>query len=525
MKVRFLFYFLAFLVLCRLPFALFSRFFDSDDAMNGLMALSVLRGDIPLYYWGQGYLNSITPILAALFMSLVPDGRIAVKLVSLVLHAAGVWMLAYFVLRASGRRAAAAGVLVAAALLPLPLAGMSMGAGSPAARNLTILCGIACWTLFLNFPRIGAGFLAGILAGIAYWNEPPALLFLVPPGAWLLYRSVNAMPAREASAGLRWLGAAGAGFLLGAAPHLFGLAGGQAAIRPGLEWHLFFEAPQRLSGTIFGALPRLFGSGAGDGAGWLAGPAALLLLAFMAYRAHRTAFSRKMPGLRIPVAFADIFLVVFLFVYLLVPADPSGSGRYLVFLWPVAALWAGAGAAALNRKGLFAVLAAYCATMAGSLPGYGRISAAWDINIGPAIELLEKNRIKGGFANYWAANLITLKLRERVVVAQFTGVPLRHRRYYGLLGEMDRVGYLFNVDRFPEDAGMREGILKAVAAMNTGYESFKKEGWELVLPGKPLPIGAINELRLAPGREEIRRRLEELEKTQRNLRKTSRTWR
>jgi hypothetical protein len=42
--------------LARLPFLLqASRFFDSDEAVEGLMARHVLGGEFPLYFWGQRY--------------------------------------------------------------------------------------------------------------------------------------------------------------------------------------------------------------------------------------------------------------------------------------------------------------------------------------------------------------------------------------------------------------------------------------------------------------------------------------
>ena len=132
----------------RIPFFLLPRFFDSDDAVNGLMALSIQRGVPPLYYWGQGYLNTVTPALTAVFLWLLPCGQAAVKLTSLVLHLGAACVLASLILRATGSRTIAGGALVLTALLPLPLSGMVMGAGSPAARNLTVLCGLACWALY-----------------------------------------------------------------------------------------------------------------------------------------------------------------------------------------------------------------------------------------------------------------------------------------------------------------------------------------------------------------------------------------
>ena len=46
----------ALIVTVRLPFLLRAdRFFDADEAVEGLMARHVVRGEFPAFIWGQSY--------------------------------------------------------------------------------------------------------------------------------------------------------------------------------------------------------------------------------------------------------------------------------------------------------------------------------------------------------------------------------------------------------------------------------------------------------------------------------------
>jgi hypothetical protein len=44
--------------------ARWSANFDSDEAIIGLMARHILRGQVPIYYYGQNYLGSLDALLA-----------------------------------------------------------------------------------------------------------------------------------------------------------------------------------------------------------------------------------------------------------------------------------------------------------------------------------------------------------------------------------------------------------------------------------------------------------------------------
>src|ERR1700730_1578048 len=68
----------------RLPFLVRgSRFFDSDEAVEGLMARHVLLGDHPLFLWGQRYKGVPEVYLSAVALYLWPASVVALKAVTL----------------------------------------------------------------------------------------------------------------------------------------------------------------------------------------------------------------------------------------------------------------------------------------------------------------------------------------------------------------------------------------------------------------------------------------------------------
>ena len=69
----------------RLPFLLHAdRFFDSDEAVEGLMARHVLQGELPVFLWGQQYKGVPEVYLAAAVFSVAGSSVIALKATTLM---------------------------------------------------------------------------------------------------------------------------------------------------------------------------------------------------------------------------------------------------------------------------------------------------------------------------------------------------------------------------------------------------------------------------------------------------------
>ncbi|MBI3977103.1 MAG: hypothetical protein HY331_02850 [Chloroflexi bacterium] len=87
---------------------------DGDEAVIGLMALHVLKGQIPTYYYGQTYLGSLDAILSAAVMRLFGDGAVALRASSLILAGAFLLLHGRLVCLLWGRRVALLSLLVLA---------------------------------------------------------------------------------------------------------------------------------------------------------------------------------------------------------------------------------------------------------------------------------------------------------------------------------------------------------------------------------------------------------------------------
>lgn len=74
----------ALVFLCRAPFLLYGdRFFDSDEAVEGLMARHVLEGEYPVFLWGQRYKGVPEVYLAAALFALAGSSVVVLKGVTL----------------------------------------------------------------------------------------------------------------------------------------------------------------------------------------------------------------------------------------------------------------------------------------------------------------------------------------------------------------------------------------------------------------------------------------------------------
>src|SRR3954467_4455659 len=95
------------IVAARLPFLLHgSRFFDSDEAVEGLMARHLLTGDFPLFLWGQRYKGVPEVYLAAAAFRVWPAGVMTLKAVTLACAALYACLNFHLVARLFSRRVA-----------------------------------------------------------------------------------------------------------------------------------------------------------------------------------------------------------------------------------------------------------------------------------------------------------------------------------------------------------------------------------------------------------------------------------
>ena len=167
-------------IAARLPFLLKgSRFFDSDEAVEGLMARHVLLGEHPLFLWGQRYKGVPEVYLSAAVFHLAPASVIALKAVTLGAFVAFVCLNFWLLTRLFTRRIS----LIATALVivcPPSFTLWSLSGSAEIVMSLisgTVLClGIDLWR------RSGsrAGLVAASAAlGFGLWVQQYILYYVL----------------------------------------------------------------------------------------------------------------------------------------------------------------------------------------------------------------------------------------------------------------------------------------------------------------------------------------------------------
>ncbi|MFQ5491307.1 MAG: ArnT family glycosyltransferase [Phycisphaerae bacterium] len=170
-----------------------ARTMDSDEAITGLMALDILDGARPLYYYGQGYLGTTEPFTAAGVFALLGATPLALRIAPLLLFALSLPVQLLVVSRWFGRSAAWWSVLFMA-LLPAPAALWTVKARG--GFTAVFLMGmVLVWTCQRAADSAGVrrriwGFVSGAALGLGWWTNP-MIVFYVVPLAGLVIRRLN----------------------------------------------------------------------------------------------------------------------------------------------------------------------------------------------------------------------------------------------------------------------------------------------------------------------------------------------
>jgi len=126
-------------VFARLPFLLVGdRFFDSDEAVEGLMARHVLTGEWPLYMWGQHYKGVPEVYVMAAVFAVVGSSVVALKATTLAFFVAFVCTLFVTVETMVSRRTAWIAALL---LLAVPPAAVQWSLSGNAELVIVMLAG------------------------------------------------------------------------------------------------------------------------------------------------------------------------------------------------------------------------------------------------------------------------------------------------------------------------------------------------------------------------------------------------
>ena len=236
-----------------------------DEATSGLLGLAVLKGELPIYFFGQSFMGALDGYLAApVLWSLGVSAR-SLELVPVLIALASVGLTVRLAHDGFGPRAA----LFTAVLLAVPPDFLLFW--SHEARNhypLTMVLGTLAVLLALRAPAARGGratvlfALLGGSLGLAFWTNFLSLVYFPSIAILLLRRGLRPLAPR-------FLAALSA-FFLGSLPHwLYGVPHGTALPPPGrplglgavlahlgffgrTAWPIVAGVPQTLRGAALG---------------------------------------------------------------------------------------------------------------------------------------------------------------------------------------------------------------------------------------------------------------------------------
>lgn len=186
---------------------------DGDEAVVGVMAQDILKGERPVFFYGQVYLGALEAYLAAGVFSLIGASAVALKGVPLVLSVVHVALVFVIARRWLGGWAA----ICAAALAAFPPLYINANAGRALGgyAETLVLGDLLLWGAMVSAkgtPRRWLVFLGmGVVAGLAVWTHLLVVHYLLAVALFLWLRE-PLLPLRPAC----WAGVAGA--VIGSTP-------------------------------------------------------------------------------------------------------------------------------------------------------------------------------------------------------------------------------------------------------------------------------------------------------------------
>jgi hypothetical protein len=500
-------FFAALTIVARLPFLITGKIpFDSDEAVEGLMARHVLEGELPAFFWGQAFkgvpevyasaaafalfgssvavLKSVTLILFALYVALnfVLLDRLTTRWVAASASALLIFAppaLVFWSLDASAEYIVLMVLGTVLLLLADRAESREQRAETPRLLAIGVIVGLALWVhqLFVvylipllliramrsdrwkrrdigkvNRVALALGAIAGVyfllaiiaflsggfslqLASVAISATAPQKLARIAIGILVLAaiaQLVSTTSTAQAHVAMRRYWPIALGFLVGYAPVLL--------------YSIFVEparSPARVANLrqLIAAAPDIFGNIVPILAGFkvppttdrLSVPAVAALPGAAALAAYLW-FSRR----RLLTDFFALFVVFF-------PILVLGSGAYLdthsyrYFIPWYAGLsiaWAVGSFALAQTVRLKPDTTHYLASVivAAIIGVHAWQQIVWYQKLQPdtqsvaTIECLQRNGIRGGYAEYWTAYKLTFLAREEIIIAPTDGID-RYPRY------------------------------------------------------------------------------------------------
>jgi 4-amino-4-deoxy-L-arabinose transferase-like glycosyltransferase len=432
---------------------LLGGYFDSDEAVPGLMAQHFLHGESSTFYWGQAYGGTAEVALVAVLLGIVGSGVLALRLVPIALYALG----AVLVWRFGRRTIGEPGATVAAIFFWIsPAYLVFRSTREYGYQGVLLVLGLAILLFTLRLAerptRQNAAGL-GLAVGLAWWTSIQSVLLALPALVWLACRQRRVWR-------LSWL--IGLAAFLGAFPWLvWNLHNHWASLHvdstePGRSYGF------RLGGFFADGLPMLLGLRVPFLQDWLPSPTAGKLAFIVVGGALAAILLRRLRSLELVAA----VVLPYPFLYSLSSFTANRlEPRYLLLLAPLLALLLGALLVDLRAAALGLAIAATLSIVALVRVADDAAVVAAAPQPRPPPPPLERERVTRAWADYWIAFRVTFLTRERTIVAPT--YANRYPRYRQLVEKSSPAAWIFvaRTSRFYSAANgetpKMEGLLAA----------------------------------------------------------------
>jgi 4-amino-4-deoxy-L-arabinose transferase-like glycosyltransferase len=449
---------------------------DSDEAVVGLIARQFLRGEHPVFYWGQSYGGTLEAVITAGVFKLFGSSVLALKLVPICLDAIAAVLVWRIGIRLFGRRAGAVAA-IAFAVWPATYVWWSTKSrllGTPLVLGLVML--LCSLRLAERENRWREWLILGLAAGLGWWSQPLIAPLAVAAVVWL------ALFRWRALRGI-WIAAPAA--VAGASPWLVW----------NLRHHFDSLKPPSFPESYVGhlhrfvreALPMALGLRVPYGYRWLPPPLGQALyvamvaggagaLVWTAVRYRRTAKGKAAIAL-------GAAIVIYPFFWAISPYSiGTAEGRYLFLLSPLLALVIGLAASRpAVIVGVMAVLLAVTTwglhSMRTGLDGNDADTPV-PVSMGPLIHTLEDRGLVHVFAGYWIAYRLDFESHERIFATPDYGAG-RDSRLSDIVRASPNPVYVFATGSLSE----RE-VVGELRSMGVGFSKLTPGKFSVVIPAR-----------------------------------------
>jgi len=452
-----------------------SALIESDEAIVGLMGRHILRGELPIFYYGQNYMGAIEPFLTAAFFAIFGATVLVLKLVPFVLLCAFV-VVHYFLACAVVTRQTA---ILATALVAVSPAFLNIWSLKSRGGYMALLV-LGTLALLVAARMLNEGYthrkaaLLGLSLGLAWWTHFLSIVYIVPILVVLLLKNERKLLS---STGMIFLGS----FFFGSLPFwMYNLSHSWASLRmEGGQQTEFLSDFLNFSGT---AVPIFLGARRNWGgadffplAGFLILGILLGCVATLLWKWFRNIGPASLEGKHLLGLFFFFFPLLF-----------SASGfawffrepRYLIPLYSVVYILI---LAAVSKRALQVGLCLFLLALnvTGSLltkiedfTGYTNVESNEEL-----LDYLRRHNVSRAYAPYWVAYRLTFESGEEIICTPSQEDVVRYPPYLELVKSAPTVAYIrLNAPRY-------EGLHAEIKPPD-GFRAERVGNYEVFLPPK-----------------------------------------